>query len=240
MSDESPDAPLADPNHLLIVGAGSGLGAAVARRFGSEGFRITLAARHRQAVDELAGAVHAETGARVDALELDAARPVALRERLFSAFHEHGAPGIVVYSGARMGLDDLLTVAVDDLEEAYAVNVLGAIMTAQAVAPFMRAAGRGTIIFTGGGMADRLPPNIATLGLGKLTLRAAGTILHEQLRPKGIRVTTTTIAGAIEAGGPLDPDKIAEFYWDVCSSPAADWPAEHRFESRVEAGRTTS
>ena len=88
--------------------------------------------------------------------------------------------------------------------------------------------------------ADRLPPTIATLGLGKVTLRAAGTILHEQLKPKGIRVSTITIAGAIEAGGPLDPDKIAEFYWDVCSSPVADWPAEHRFESRVEAGRTTS
>jgi short-subunit dehydrogenase len=169
------------------VAPGGDARAAVARRFGSEDFRVTMAARHRTAVDERVAAVHAETGARVETMELDAARPVAL-----------------------------------------------------AAAPPMRAAGQGTIIFTGGGMADNLLPHIATLSLGKVTLPAAAEMLYEELEPEGIRAGTVTIAGAIEAGAPFDPDDIAQLYWDVCAAPVADWRAEYRFDGGVDAGRTAS
>jgi short-subunit dehydrogenase len=225
------DGPAADPRWLLIVGAGPGLGAAVARRFGREGFRVTLAARDADRTARLASEVRDATGAEVDAVVLDAAHPAALRERLVAAFRDGGAaPGVVVYSGGRFALDDLLTVGLGELGEAYAINVVSAIMTAQAVVPAMRAAGQGTLILTGGGVADALPSTVATLSLGKVTLRAVAKMLHAQLAPEGIRAGTVTIDGVIEPGGPFDPDRIAERYWQAYASPAGDWQAEYRYE----------
>ena len=131
-----------------------------------------------------------------------------------------------------MAFDDLVTVEPSVLAEANAINVLSAITTAQAAVPGMRAAGEGTIIFTGGGVADALPPQLATLSLGKVALRAAATMLRQQLESENIRVGTITIAGGIEAGGPFDPDKIAQRYWEVYSSPSGEWSTEYRFEGK--------
>src|SRR4051794_29477894 len=166
-----------DPHHLLLVGAGPGLGAAVARRFAREGYRLTLAARSEPGV---AGELR-EARARVAVIRADAGDAGALRAALEPLFAAPDAPGVVIYSAALAASDDVLTVTPDRLAEAYAVDVIGAVVTAQVAVPAMRAAGGGTLLFTGGGFADGLPVGFATLSLGKLALRAAATMLAREL-----------------------------------------------------------
>jgi len=184
-----------DSSHLLIVGAGPGLGAAVARRFAREGYRLTLVARSQTTTaglaDELRGA-----DTEVTVLEADAADPGGLRAALEPLFAGPGAPGVVIYSAALAAPDDLLSVTPEQLATAYAVDVIGAVVTAQLAVPAMRAAGGGTLLFTGGGFADRLPDSLATLSLGKLALRGVATMLARKLRDDDIHAGSLTILGA--------------------------------------------
>jgi NAD(P)-dependent dehydrogenase (short-subunit alcohol dehydrogenase family) len=99
----------------------------------------------------------------------------------------------VIYSAALAAFDDLLTVSPEQLAQAYAVDVIGAVMTAQIAAPAMRVSGGGTLLFTGGGFADALPPTLATLSLGKVALRAAATMLARELPDDAIHAGRLTI-----------------------------------------------
>jgi hypothetical protein len=98
----------------------------------------------------------------------------------------------------------------------------------------MRAAGHGTLLFTGGGFADALPPTLATLSLGKVALRAVATMLARQLRGEDIHAGSLTIAGPIAAGTPFDPDSIADAYWAICNEERDAWHEEYRFEGAAE------
>jgi NAD(P)-dependent dehydrogenase (short-subunit alcohol dehydrogenase family) len=90
-------------------------------------------------------------------------------------------------------------------------------VTAQVAVPAMRAAGGGTLMFTGGGLADQPEPNLATLSLGKLGLRGVANMLGAQLSDDGIRVVTITVGGAVEPGTPFAPEHIAERYRELVS-----------------------
>jgi NAD(P)-dependent dehydrogenase (short-subunit alcohol dehydrogenase family) len=143
-------------------------------------------------------------------------------------YREQGAPGVVIYNAVIGAPDRLLSSTVAHLQEAYAVDVIGAIVVAQEAAPAMKAAGLGTIIVTGGGFADHPIPALATVSLGKAALRSAATMLGADLGPAGIRVATLTIAGQIVAGTAFDPVHIAERYWQVVHADDP-WQAEFRF-----------
>lgn len=216
-----------DSRHLLLVGAGAGLGLAVAHRFAAGGYRVTLVARSADRLDELARSL-ADTGAEINTIEADASNPEDLRARMTELYSDEGAPGIVIYNAVIGAPDQLLSSTVTHLQEAYAVDVIGAIVVAQEAAPAMRAAGFGTIIVTGGGFADHPVPALATVSLGKAALRSAATMLGVDLGPDGIRVATLTIAGQIVAGAAFDPARIAERYWEIVQMDDP-WPAEFRF-----------
>ncbi len=216
-----------DSGHLLLVGAGPGLGLAVARRFAAGGYRVTLAARSTDRLGELARSLD-DTGAEINAVEADASSPEDLRARIAELYREEGAPGVVIYNAVLGAPDRLLTSTAAHLQEAYAVDVIGAVVVAQEAAPAMRAAGSGTIIVTGGGFADHPIPALATVSLGKAALRSAATMLGADLGPDGIRVATLTIAGQIKAGTAFDPARIAERYWQIVQTDDP-WQAEFRF-----------
>ena len=148
--------------------------------------------------------------------------------RLTVLYRGQGAPGVIIYNAVMGAPDQLLSSTVAHLQQAYAVDVIGAIVVAQSAAPAMRAAGFGTIIVTGGGFADHPIPALATLSLGKAALRSAATMLGVDLGADGIRVATLTIAGQIAAGTSFDPSRIAERYWEVVHSDGP-WQAEFRF-----------
>ena len=225
MADDSGSS--IDRQHLLLIGVGPGLGIAVARRFAEGGYRVTLVARSTDGLRDLADSL-ADTGAHVDPISADASDPERLRARMTQLYNEPGAPGLIIYNAAMGAPDSLLTSSVAHLQEAYAVNVLGAIVVTQVAAAAMRASGSGTIIVTGGGFADHPIPALATLSLGKAALRSAATMLGADLGSEGIRVATLTIAGQIAAGTAFDPENIARRYWEVVHSDGP-WQAEFRF-----------
>jgi short-subunit dehydrogenase len=216
-----------DNRRLLLVGAGPGLGMAVARRFANSGYRVTLVARSTDGLRDLAGNL-ADTGAQIDTIAADASDPEGLGARMAELYNESGAPGVIVYNAVMGAPDTLLSSSVEHLQTAYAVDVIGAIVVTQVAAPAMRAAGSGTIIVTGGGFADNPIPALATISLGKAALRSAATMLGADLAPDGIRVATLTIAGQIVAGTAFDPESIATRYWEIVHSDGP-WQAEFRF-----------
>jgi short-subunit dehydrogenase len=216
-----------DRSHLLLVGAGPGLGMAIARRFAVGGYRVTLVARSTDKLADLAGGL-SETGAQIDTIEADASDPEALRGRLSLLYGAPGAPGVIIYNAVMGAPDRLLTASAAHLATAYAVDVIGAIVVAQVAAPVMAAAGFGTMLVTGGGFADHPIPALATVSLGKAALRSAATMLNADLESDGIRVGTLTIAGQIIAGTAFDPGHIAERYWEVVHTDG-QWQTEFRF-----------
>ena len=213
--------------HLLLVGAGPGLGVAVARRFAVGGYRVTLVARSGDKLGDLAGGL-SDTGAEIGTIEADASDPEGLGARMAVLYRGERAPGVIIYNAVMGAPDQLLSATVDHLQAAYAVDVISAIVVAQVAAPAMKAAGFGTMIVTGGGFADHPIPTLATVSLGKAALRSAATMLGADLEPDGIRVATLTIAGQIVAGTAFDPERIAERYWDVVQTDGP-WQAEFRF-----------
>src|ERR1700722_7094627 len=123
----APTAGSIDSGHLLLVGAGAGLGLAVAHRFAAGGYRVTLVARSADRLGELARSLD-DTGAEVNTVEADASRPEELRARMAELYRGEGAPGIVIYNAVLGAPDHLLSSTVNHLQEAYAVDVIGAIV----------------------------------------------------------------------------------------------------------------
>src|ERR1700685_2241283 len=161
------------PHHLLLIGAGPGVGASVVRRFGREGFRSTLMPRGEtleQLAPELRGDGLEIEAVSADIEDLDGYR--ATLERIFSA---PGAPGVTVYNAAVPDPGELLDTTLERLRTAYAVDVLGAVVAAQVAVPVLRAAGSGTLLFTSGGFADHPVPALASLSMGKDGLRSGAT-----------------------------------------------------------------
>jgi short-subunit dehydrogenase len=217
-----------DPRHLLVVGAGPGLGASIGRRFAQGGYHVTLLARSTGGLGKLAKGL-ADTGVVVDTVTADAGDPEGLRATLSSLYASTGAPGLLVYHASQAVPDSLLGSDVADLHHAYDVDVVSGVVATQVAGPAMRAAGGGTIIFTGGGFADYPVPALATLSVGKAAMRSAATILGAELANDGVRVASITVAGQIAPGTAFDPDRIAERYWTVVES-GDSWQSEFRFE----------
>jgi len=222
------ERPSIDPQHLLLIGAGPGVGGAVARRFAEGGYHVTLVARSTDGLAKLADAL-SDTAAVIDTLTADASDPEGLRATLASVYASGSAPGLLVYNASVLAPDSLLTSDVAHLHETYDVDVVSAIVAAQVAGPAMQAAGGGTILFTGGGFADHPVPALATISLGKAALRSAATLLGADLAGDGVRVASITIAGQVVRGTAFDPDRIAETYWRIVQSDDA-WRAEFRFE----------
>jgi short-subunit dehydrogenase len=217
-----------DPRRLLVIGAGPGLGGAIANRFAQGGYRLTLLSRSIDGLTKLAGDL-ADTRAAIDIMAADPADPASLRATLTALYARNGAPGVVVYNASILAPDSLLSIDVADLHRAYDVDVTGAIVATQVAAPAMRATGGGTILFTGGGWADHPGAAWATVSLGKAALRSAATMLAADLAGDGIRVASITIAGQIQPGTPFSADEIAKKYWSVVQSGGA-WQSEYRFD----------
>src|SRR6202042_3374615 len=134
-----------DNRRLLLVGAGPGLGMAVARRFADGGYRVTLVARSTDGLGHLADSL-ADTGAQIDTIAADASDPEVLGARMAELYNEEGAPGLIIYNAVMGAPDQLLSSDVAHLETAYRVDVISAIVLTQVAAPAMRAAGPGTIV----------------------------------------------------------------------------------------------
>ncbi|MDQ6861378.1 MAG: SDR family NAD(P)-dependent oxidoreductase, partial [Verrucomicrobiota bacterium] len=117
-----------------------------------------------------------------------------------------------------------------DLMSDLRTNVGGALASVQQVLPAMRAAKRGTIIFTGGGFALEPHPQFASVGIGKAALRNLALVLAKELAPEGIHVATVTIEGMVKRGTAFDPEQIAQEFVRLFRQPADSFEAETNFK----------
>jgi NAD(P)-dependent dehydrogenase (short-subunit alcohol dehydrogenase family) len=216
-----------DPRHLLLIGAGPGVGAGVVRRFGREGFRSTLIARD-ETLERLAAELRSE-GLEIETVSLDIEDLDGYRAALERIFRGPGAPGVIVYNAALPDPGEILDASVARLRTAHDVDVIGAVIAAQVAVPVLRTAGGGTLLVTSGGFADHPVPALATLSIGKAALRSAATLVAAGVRENGIHAATITIAGSVVRGTAFDPDNIAELFWTAHTDPSDAWQTEYRF-----------
>ncbi|MFB4293330.1 SDR family NAD(P)-dependent oxidoreductase [Nonomuraea sp. ATR24] len=207
----------------VIIGAGPGIGQAVARRFAREGMSIALVARSGRTLRAVGEAVAAE-GVPVLRLEADSTDEAALRAALDEAVRAHGVPDVVVYNAAIIRADRPGELSVRGHMEAWAVNVVGALNAAARLAPAMAARGHGTFLVTGGMPEPK--PQYVSLSLGKAGVRTLVTLLDQEYGPAGVHVASVTVAGPVAPGTDFDPDDIAEHYWRLHTQPRPEWERE--------------
>jgi len=224
--------------NALIVGAGPGLSASLARVLTGDGYTVALAARNK---DKLGG-LCAETGARAYACDAADADSVAA---LFKALDGAGsAPDLVVYNpsgrvrGPVAGLDPAAVRA------ALEVTAFGAFLVAREAAKRMEPKGKGTMLFTGASAGIKGFAQSAPFAMGKFALRGLCQSLSRELHPKGIHVVHFVIDGAIHnpaRGTPYDdpektlhPDAIAETYLAMAKQHRSAWTNEVELRPHVE------
>ncbi|RSM63982.1 dehydrogenase [Actinoplanes sp. ATCC 53533] len=206
---------------IVIVGAGRGLGAAVARRFGAEGFAIGLISRNQEHVDELAAGLTA-AGHTARGYAADVRDANSLTTALDRAAHELGPIEVLQYSPLpqREFLRPVLETTVDDLSGAVEFSIYGPVTAVQQVLPGMRTLGRGSILFVNGGSGARPNPQVAGTSIAFAGEAAYARMLHDTLAPEGIRARQLIIPGAITPGHPThDPDVLADRLWHLHNHP---------------------
>ncbi|WP_233498311.1 SDR family NAD(P)-dependent oxidoreductase [Meiothermus sp. QL-1] len=205
----------------LIVGVGRGLGLSLARRFGQGGYALALVARRAERLESYAGALELD-GYTARAYAADAASAGELTRAVRQAERQLGPVEVLIYNAAASREGSLAELAPEALEATLRVNLLGALTAAQLVLPGMRARQRGTLLFTGEGLALNPEPHQGARAIGKAALRTMVGVLSKELYREGIHVATVTIA----PHAPIDPDRIAEQFWALHSQPPGRWQTE--------------
>jgi len=224
-------------SRALIIGAGSGLSAALARLFHAKGLALALAARTTEDLADLA----AETGAslhRCDAADADAVAG------LFAALDAEGPPDVVVYNPSARPRGPLVELDPAAVAQAVAVTALGAFYAAQQAAQRMLETGHGAILLTGASAGVKGYPRSAPFAMGKFALRGLAQSLARELHPKGIHVGHFVIDGGIRSAARparaeppdsmLDPEAIARTYWHVLEQDRSAWTWEIELRPWVE------
>ncbi len=164
------------------------------------------------------------------ALGAELARPGELDGSLAAISAWGGSPQVLVYNASAgiPGNAAELTPAqaLADLQ----VNVASALAGARWALPSMRAAGRGTLLFTGGGLGLHPKPGLASGSLGKAALRSLALSFAQELEPEGIHAATLTVCGFVQPGGRLSPERVAEALWGLHIQPLGSWARESVLE----------
>lgn len=222
----------------LIVGAGEGLSASLARLLAREGMRVALAAR---SVEKLAGLAR-ETKAEVFVCDASDARQV---ERLFADVESRiGAPHVVIYNASGRTRGPFVDLDPAEVERALAVSAFGGFLVAQQAVKRMLPKGFGAVLFTGASASVKGYAQSAPFAMGKFALRGLAQSMARELAPQGIHVAHFVIDGAIRNPGRteppdrpdsmLDPDAIAANYLHVLRQPRSAWTWEMELRPWVE------
>ncbi len=202
---------------IAIVGAGAGLGAAVARRFGAEGFAVALISRSQERVDELAGTL-ADEGITARGYAANVLDHVALAAALDRAAQELGPVEVLQYSPLPQKdfLRPVLETTPGDLVGAFEFSIQAPVAAVHQVLQGMRVLGRGTVLFINGGTAVQPLPKYAGSSIAFAGESAYGQMIHEALAGDGIHVGQLIIPGAIIPGHEeKDPRVLADTLWSM-------------------------
>jgi NAD(P)-dependent dehydrogenase (short-subunit alcohol dehydrogenase family) len=232
------DNDFAEFKSALIVGAGTGLSAALARVLTRAGLKVTLASR---TIDDLT-ALQRETGAQ--AFACDATKEAEVVNLFASLEHNGGAPDVVVYNASGRSRGPFIDLVPAEVEKAIAVSAFGGFLVAQQAARPMLRKGRGVIVFTGASASVKGYAQSAPFAMGKFALRGLAQSMARELAPQGIHVAHVVIDGGIKSAARqdppdkpasfLDPDAIAATYLHLIQQPLSAWAWEIELRPWVE------
>lgn len=202
----------------LVVGAGPRLGAAIARRFGRDGYAVALIARSPDTAEQVGAMLQGE-GISAGWAAADVADSAALSAAIGGLAERSGGIDVAVHNVSVWRDASTLELTPEQLFADLAAGTASLLTIAQAVAPAMTARGGGTILATGSAAADAPSPGASSLGLQKSALRVLVRAMAAELAPQGIHCATVTINGILGAG-PFDPARIAEVYAQLVAETA--------------------
>jgi NAD(P)-dependent dehydrogenase (short-subunit alcohol dehydrogenase family) len=232
---------MTSPRAALIVGAGDATGGAIARRFAREGFIACVTRRTADKVQPLVDAIHT-AGGHAHGFASDARDEAAVTELVATIEREIAPIEVAVFN---IGANVRFTVT-DTTERVYRkvweMGALAGFLVGREAARVMLPRGRGTIIFTGATASLRGGAGYCAFAGAKHALRALAQSLAREVGPQGIHVAHVVIDGAIDTqfiaqnfpqryalkdkDGILNPEHIAEAYWQLHCQPRSAWTHE--------------
>jgi NAD(P)-dependent dehydrogenase (short-subunit alcohol dehydrogenase family) len=222
----------------LIVGAGSGISASVARRLAALGAKVGLVARDAAKLAALA----AEIGAITFAADASETRAVAA---LFDdADRRLGTPDIVLYNASTPARGPIAELEAAAVEKAFAITAFGGFLVVQQAARRRAPRGHGAILLTGATASVKGFARSSAFAMGKFALRGLAQSAARELGPQGIHVAHFVIDGEVRGArhqdppdnpdSTIDPDAIAQTYIDVLCQQRSAWALEVEVRPWVE------
>src|SRR5256885_486172 len=223
----------------LIVGAGPGISASVARGLAAAGLKIGIAARN---IDKLAPFA-AETGA--ERFAVDASDPAAVAHLFEEVDARLGTPDVVLYNASARAPGPIAEIDPEAARKAIEISAFGAFLVVQQAARRMIPRGNGAILLTGASASVKGFRHSAIFAMGKFALRGLAQSTARELAPKGIHVAHFVIDGGVRSArrpdpadrpdSTLDPDAIAQTYIEVLRQPRSAWSLEVEMRPWVES-----
>ncbi len=229
-----------------ILGVGPGLGASIARRFAREGFTVGLMARREESLSVTREEIEGEGGTAL-AVETDATDAASVAGAFDRVRDQLGDPEVFVYNAGAFQMGGILELSPEQFDNCLKANCSGGFYGAQQVLPSMVERGRGTIVLTGATASLRGSARFAALSTGKFGLRALAQSMAREFWPQGIHVAHVVIDGQIntprvremspdrEEHTMLNPDVIAEAYWQLHTQDPTAWSLELDLRPAVES-----
>lgn len=220
----------------LIVGAGSGISASVARALARDGYKVALAARKTDKLKSLA----ADTGASL--IGADAVDAGQVKAMFAKVEQDLGPLDVVLYNASFRTRGPFVDLDPADVARTLQVSAYGGFLVGQEAARRMLERQAGVILFTGASASVKGYAQSAPFAMGKFALRGLAQSMARELGPRGVHVAHVVIDGAIDSafirdtfpalyarkadGGILDPEHIAEHYWMLHAQPRDTWTFE--------------
>jgi NAD(P)-dependent dehydrogenase (short-subunit alcohol dehydrogenase family) len=225
---------MSEPRIAVIVGAGSGLSASVARAAAADGMTPILAARNPEKLNVL----EAITGGEAKAC--DASSPEDVAALFDHVTTTHGVPELVIYNPSARVRGPVTDLEPESVRQAMMITAYGGFLVGQAAAKAMLPRGSGSILFTGASASVKGYANSSCFAMGKFALRGLAQSMARELAPQGIHVGHFIIDGGIgESDAPdnpnrLHPDHIAAQYMNMHHQPRSAWTWEQELRPFVE------
>jgi NAD(P)-dependent dehydrogenase (short-subunit alcohol dehydrogenase family) len=223
---------------VVVAGVGSGLGASLVRRFAAEGGRVAMLARSKRYLQRL---TKENSEKNLLPIPTDISQPNEIKEAFSKVREEFGPVDVLICHASASAWSGIEKLTTEKFERAWRVTVLGAFLCCKEVAPEMIERGRGVILFTGATSSIRGRSGALDFSSAKFGLRGFADSLARELWPKGIHAAHIVIDGVIGEAGEkpkknnpmLDPDAIAETYWQLARQESSAWT----FELQVRPNR---
>lgn len=201
---------------IFVVGAGKGLGNAVARKFGADDFRVVLMCRNAEHLADYQREMQGE-GMEVATQVVDTADQTALAAAMQQAVQTYGVPDVLFYNVGITAADADVSGGIDTkvMEQRYQVDVLGAYTCIQQVLGVDFSQKQGAILITGGGLSMYPSAAYLPLSMDKAALRAMVLALHPVCKEQNVFLGTVQVCNTIGGSEKYMPEKIAEQFWKL-------------------------